>query len=67
MAEAMLHPPAVSLEPAAPVMVLGVAFDPMTLAGAVERIERMVASRLPHYVVTRPLFSFQAASTPRQA
>jgi N-acetylglucosaminyldiphosphoundecaprenol N-acetyl-beta-D-mannosaminyltransferase len=33
-------------------MVLGVAFDAMTLAAAVERIEFMVASRRPHYVVT---------------
>ena len=44
MVETSLHPSAVSAEPGAPVVVLGVAFDPMTLEGAVDRIEQMVAS-----------------------
>src|SRR5262245_21463659 len=38
--------------PLSPVVLLGVPFDPMTRKGAVERIEQMVASRRPHYVVT---------------
>jgi exopolysaccharide biosynthesis WecB/TagA/CpsF family protein len=49
---AILQPPVAPEEPADPVVILGVAFDPITLEGAVDRIERMVASRLPHYVVT---------------
>jgi N-acetylglucosaminyldiphosphoundecaprenol N-acetyl-beta-D-mannosaminyltransferase len=35
-----------------PILVLGVAFDPMTLDRAVDRIEQMVASGQPQYVVT---------------
>ena len=35
-----------------PVNILGVTFDPLTLAGAADRIERMVAERQPRYVVT---------------
>ena len=35
-----------------PVVILGVPFDPMTLAGAVDRIESMVAEGGTHYVVT---------------
>lgn len=37
---------------ALPVTILGVAFDPMTLASAVDRIEAMIDSRRPHFVVT---------------
>lgn len=37
---------------ALPVTILGVAFDPMTLASAVDRIGVMIDSRQPHYVVT---------------
>ncbi len=35
-----------------PVAILGVPFDPVTIQGAVNRIEAMIASRQPHYVVT---------------
>jgi N-acetylglucosaminyldiphosphoundecaprenol N-acetyl-beta-D-mannosaminyltransferase len=35
-----------------PVVILGVPFDPVTLAGAVDRIESMVAEGGTHYVVT---------------
>ena len=35
-----------------PVAILGVAFDPMTLASAADRIAAMIESRRPHYVVT---------------
>ena len=35
-----------------PVAILGVSFDPMTLASAVDRIEAMIAAQRPHYVVT---------------
>ena len=35
-----------------PVAILGVSFDPMTLSGAVDRIEAMIAARRPNYVVT---------------
>lgn len=35
-----------------PIAILGVAFDPVTIATAVDRIEEMVDSRRPHYVVT---------------
>ncbi len=38
--------------PARPVSLLGVAFDPVTKAGAVARIEAMIATRQPHYVIT---------------
>jgi exopolysaccharide biosynthesis WecB/TagA/CpsF family protein/anti-anti-sigma factor len=34
------------------IALLGIPFEPITLAGAVRRIEQMVASRQPHYVVT---------------
>ena len=37
---------------APPIALLGVPFDNVTMAEAVERIEQMVASRAPHYVVT---------------
>lgn len=37
---------------APPIALLGIPFEPITLAGAVRRIEQMVASRRPHYVVT---------------
>jgi N-acetylglucosaminyldiphosphoundecaprenol N-acetyl-beta-D-mannosaminyltransferase len=35
-----------------PVAILGVAFDNLTMAEALTRIESMIASRRPHYVVT---------------
>jgi len=35
-----------------PVALLGVAFDNLTLRETVDRIEEMIASRLPHYVAT---------------
>ncbi|MDE3083911.1 MAG: WecB/TagA/CpsF family glycosyltransferase [Verrucomicrobiota bacterium] len=35
-----------------PVAIMGVPFDNVTLTEAVERIEAMIASRQPHYVVT---------------
>jgi N-acetylglucosaminyldiphosphoundecaprenol N-acetyl-beta-D-mannosaminyltransferase len=35
-----------------PIVILGVPFDPVTLKRAVEAIEAMIATRLPHYVVT---------------
>lgn len=35
-----------------PVAILGVPFDHVTLGGAIARIEEMIASRRPHYVVT---------------
>jgi N-acetylglucosaminyldiphosphoundecaprenol N-acetyl-beta-D-mannosaminyltransferase len=35
-----------------PIAILGVPFDHVTLQGAVARIEAMIASRQPHYVVT---------------
>jgi N-acetylglucosaminyldiphosphoundecaprenol N-acetyl-beta-D-mannosaminyltransferase len=35
-----------------PIAILGVSFDPMTLAGAVDRIEAMIEARRPNYVVT---------------
>ena len=37
---------------APPIALLGVPFDNVTMAEAVERIEQMIASRAPHYVVT---------------
>ena len=38
--------------PAWPVAILGVPFDPVTTHGAIARIEAMIASRRPHYIVT---------------
>src|SRR5437773_494757 len=38
--------------PTPPVALLGVPFDKVTMSQAVQRIEQMVASRQPHYVVT---------------
>jgi len=35
-----------------PVAVLGVPFDSVTIPGAIQRIDAMIASRRPHYVVT---------------
>src|SRR5438034_3194444 len=35
-----------------PIALLGVPFDHLNMDGALERIDRMVASRQPHYVVT---------------
>jgi N-acetylglucosaminyldiphosphoundecaprenol N-acetyl-beta-D-mannosaminyltransferase len=37
---------------ARPVAVLGVPFDPVTLRGAIARIDAMIATRTPHYVAT---------------
>jgi N-acetylglucosaminyldiphosphoundecaprenol N-acetyl-beta-D-mannosaminyltransferase len=49
---AIAHRPTEPWQRADPVVVLGVAFDPMTLASAADCIEHMIASRSPHYVVT---------------
>jgi N-acetylglucosaminyldiphosphoundecaprenol N-acetyl-beta-D-mannosaminyltransferase len=38
--------------PALPIALLGVPFDNVTIPQAIERIEQMIASRQPHYVVT---------------
>lgn len=38
--------------PSPPVAILGVPFDFVTRAEAVELVERMIASRRPHYIVT---------------
>lgn len=46
------HPVPTPSARALPVTILGVAFDPMTLASAVDRIEAMIDSRRPHFVVT---------------
>jgi N-acetylglucosaminyldiphosphoundecaprenol N-acetyl-beta-D-mannosaminyltransferase len=35
-----------------PIALLGVPFDKLTMNGALERIERMIVGRQPHYVVT---------------
>ena len=35
-----------------PVAILGIPFDPVTSADALEQIDAMIASRRPHYVVT---------------
>src|SRR6266487_3686157 len=35
-----------------PIALLGVPFDHLNMDGALERIDRMVASRQPHYVIT---------------
>ncbi len=35
-----------------PIAILGVAFDNVTLTEAVKRVEEMIASRRPHYIVT---------------
>lgn len=35
-----------------PVAILGIPFDPTTIDGAIGRIEGMIASRRPHYIVT---------------
>src|SRR5882757_6023636 len=34
------------------VVLLGIAFDNVTLAGALQRIEEMIESREPHYICT---------------
>jgi N-acetylglucosaminyldiphosphoundecaprenol N-acetyl-beta-D-mannosaminyltransferase len=38
--------------PAQPIALMGVAFDNLALSGAVSRIDAMIHSRRPHYVVT---------------
>jgi N-acetylglucosaminyldiphosphoundecaprenol N-acetyl-beta-D-mannosaminyltransferase len=45
-------PPERRPNPKPPIALLGVAFDPVTLAGALRRIQEMVASRQPHHLVT---------------
>lgn len=35
-----------------PICILGVPFDPVTINGAITRIDEMIATRQPHYVVT---------------
>jgi len=40
------------VDAAPPVVILGVTFDPLTLGSAVDRIEAMIGTRQPHYVVT---------------
>lgn len=40
------------LLPRLPIAILGVPFDPVTTSEAIARIEEMVASRMPHYLVT---------------
>jgi N-acetylglucosaminyldiphosphoundecaprenol N-acetyl-beta-D-mannosaminyltransferase len=35
-----------------PVSILGIPFDSVNVAGALERIDAMIASRVPHYIVT---------------
>lgn len=44
--------PAVPSSASWPVAILGVPFDHVTLPGALARIEDMIASRRPHYIVT---------------
>jgi N-acetylglucosaminyldiphosphoundecaprenol N-acetyl-beta-D-mannosaminyltransferase len=47
------------------IVMLGVAFDNVTMTEAVERIEQMIASREPHYVVTPNVdFLVQARGDP---
>jgi len=48
----MTNPPRSTAPAAPPVAILGVAFDSVTMEGALARIEEMIASRRPHYVVT---------------
>ena len=45
-------PAAAPVETAWPVSILGVPFDHVTVAGALARIDAMIATRRPHYVVT---------------
>lgn len=50
---------------APPIAVLGIPFDQVTLRNAVDRIQTMIASREPHYVVTPNVdFLVQAISDP---
>jgi N-acetylglucosaminyldiphosphoundecaprenol N-acetyl-beta-D-mannosaminyltransferase len=41
-----------SIGPRLPVAILGIPFDNLTISEAIGRIEQMIASRRPHYVVT---------------
>ena len=41
-----------SAAPGLPISLLGVPFDPLTLEGAVDRIDEMVDTWRPHHVVT---------------
>src|SRR5687767_9677798 len=45
-------PPALGPTLARPIAILGVPFDNVTSAETVDRIDAMIASRRPHYVVT---------------
>jgi N-acetylglucosaminyldiphosphoundecaprenol N-acetyl-beta-D-mannosaminyltransferase len=49
--EELIAPPRAAVHPW-PIAILGVSFDPMTLAGAVDRIETMIGERRLNYVVT---------------
>ncbi len=51
--------------PGLPISLLGVPFDPLTLAGAVDRIDEMVDTWRPHHVVTANVdFLVQALRDP---
>jgi len=50
MNESTVTPPAA--DPRPPIAILGVPFDNVTKAEAIARIEEMIASRQPHYLVT---------------
>lgn len=70
---AELHPPARRRTPATPVAVgrtpisrpvamLGIPFDALTIEGTLDRMDAMIASREPHYIVTANVdFLTQAA------
>ncbi len=45
-------PPAAAAPREWPVAIFGVPFDPVSIDGALARIDAMIASRQPHYVVT---------------
>jgi N-acetylglucosaminyldiphosphoundecaprenol N-acetyl-beta-D-mannosaminyltransferase len=53
---ALLQKPAITVERRRPgppaIAILGVPFDPLTMGQALAKIEGMIASRRPHYVVT---------------
>jgi UDP-N-acetyl-D-mannosaminuronic acid transferase (WecB/TagA/CpsF family) len=52
MTQATADSRAVSAGARPPIAILGVPFDNVTKAEVIERIERMVTSRQPHYLVT---------------
>src|SRR5881396_3062803 len=43
---------AARIRPPPPFALLGVAFDSVTIVGALSRIEKMIAAREPHYICT---------------